>query len=77
MPQASELIVQFLQEAGVDAVFGIPGGGAGQIFGHLGGKEPAINNYLIRHKQTAAIMTENRCRNKQPRSISRKGSVSF
>ena len=31
MPQASELIVQFLQEAGIDAVFGIPGGGTGQI----------------------------------------------
>ena len=35
MPQASELIVQFLHEAGVAAVFGIPGGGP--IFTHLAG----------------------------------------
>ena len=58
MAQASELIVQFLQEAGVDAVFGIPGGGTGQIFTHLAGKEPAINTYLTRHEQTAAIMAD-------------------
>ena len=58
MPQASELIVQFLQEAGIDAVFGIPGGGTGQIFTHLVGKEPAINTYLTRHEQTAAIMAD-------------------
>ena len=58
MPQASELIVQFLQEAGIDAVFGIPGGGTGQIFTHLAGKEPAINTYLARHEQTAAIMAD-------------------
>ena len=37
MPQANELIVQFLQEAGIDAVFGIPGGGTGQIFARLVG----------------------------------------
>ena len=58
MAQASELIVQFLQEAGVDAVFGIPGGGTGQIFTHLAGKEPAIRTYLARHEQTAAIMAD-------------------
>ena len=58
MPQASELIVQFLQEAGIDAVFGIPGGGTGQIFTHLVGKAPAINTYLTRHEQTAAIMAD-------------------
>ena len=58
MPQASELIVQFLHEAGVDAVFGIPGGGTGQIFTHLVGKAPAINTYLTRHEQTAAIMAD-------------------
>ena len=58
MPQANELIVQFLQEAGIDAVFGIPGGGTGQIFARLVGKEPAINTYLTRHEQTAAIMAD-------------------
>ena len=58
MPQAHELIVQFLEEAGIDAVFGIPGGGTGQIFTNLVGKEPAINTYLARHEQTAAIMAD-------------------
>ena len=58
MPQASELIVQFLQEAGIDAVFGIPGGGTGQIFTHLVGREGTINTYLVRHEQTAAIMAD-------------------
>ena len=58
MPQAHELIVQFLEEAGIDAVFGIPGGGTGQIFTNLVGKEPAINTYLTRHEQTAAIMAD-------------------
>ena len=38
MPQAHELIVQFLEEAGIDAVFGIPGGGTGQIFTNLVGE---------------------------------------
>ena len=41
---------------GVDAVFGIPGGGTGQIFTRLAGKEPAIRTDLARHEQTAAIM---------------------
>ena len=58
MPQASELIVQFLKEAGIDAVFGIPGGGTGQIFSHLVGMEGTINTYLVRHEQTAAIMAD-------------------
>ena len=32
MPSASEMIVQTLEEAGIKYVFGIPGGGTGQIF---------------------------------------------
>ena len=42
MPIASELIVQTLMEAGVEYVFGIPGGGTGQIFQLLHGKEDRI-----------------------------------
>ena len=42
MPQANELIVQALEEAGIEYVFGIPGGGTGQIFGLLHGKEDII-----------------------------------
>ena len=58
MPNASELIVQTLEEAGVEYVFGIPGGGTGQIFNYLVGKEDRIKTILCRHEQTAAIMAD-------------------
>ncbi len=58
MPNASELIVQTLEEAGVEYVFGIPGGGTGQIFQLLYGKEPRIKTILVRHEQVAAIMAD-------------------
>ena len=58
MPQAHELIVQSLQEAGIEYVFGIPGGGTGQIYNLLVGKEDAIKVILCRHEQTAAIMAD-------------------
>lgn len=58
MPKASELIVQALEEAGVEYVFGIPGGGTGQIFNLLYGKEDRIKAILVRHEQAAAIMAD-------------------
>ena len=58
MPTASELIVQTLEEAGVEYVFGIPGGGTGQIFQLLHGKEDRIKTILVRHEQAAAIMAD-------------------
>ena len=58
MPTASELIVQTLEEAGVEYVFGIPGGGTGQIFQLLHGKEDRIKTVLVRHEQAAAIMAD-------------------
>ncbi|HEU0021459.1 MAG TPA: thiamine pyrophosphate-binding protein [Dehalococcoidia bacterium] len=58
MPKASELIVQVLEEAGIEYVFGIPGGGTGQIFNLLYGKEDHIKTILVRHEQTAAIMAD-------------------
>ncbi len=58
MPTASELIVQTLEEAGVEYVFGIPGGGTGQIFDLLYGKEDRIKTILVRHEQAAAIMAD-------------------
>ena len=58
MPQANELIVQALEEAGIEYVFGIPGGGTGQIYGLLYGKEDRIKTILCRHEQTAAIMAD-------------------
>ena len=58
MPNASELIVQTLEEAGVEYVFGIPGGGTGQIFQLLHGREHRIKTILVRHEQVAAIMAD-------------------
>ena len=58
MPTSSELIVQVLEEAGVEYVFGIPGGGTGQIFSLLYGKEDRIKTILVRHEQVAAIMAD-------------------
>ena len=58
MPSSSELIVQFLEEAGIEYVFGIPGGGTGQIYNFLVGKEDRIKTILCRHEQTAAIMAD-------------------
>ena len=58
MPQAHELIVQFLEEAGIEYVFGIPGGGTGQIYNLLVGREERVKAILCRHEQTAAIMAD-------------------
>ena len=58
MPNASELIVQCLEEAGIEYVFGIPGGGTGQIYNLLYGKEDRIKTVLVRHEQIAAIMAD-------------------
>ena len=58
MPTADELIVQTLEEAGIEYVIGIPGGGTGQIFNLLYGKEDRIKTILVRHEQIAAIMAD-------------------
>ena len=39
MANGSEMIVQFLEEAGIEYVFGIPGGGTGQIYNLLYGRK--------------------------------------
>jgi len=58
MPTADELIVQTLEEAGIEYVIGIPGGGTGQIFNLLYAKEDRIKTILVRHEQIAAIMAD-------------------
>ncbi len=52
------MIVQTLEEAGIDHVFGIPGGGTGQIFQILETKKDRIKTILVRHEQVAAIMAD-------------------
>ena len=58
MARADELIVQVLEEAGVDHLFGIPGGGTGQIFVSLQGGQGKTRTVLVRHEQAAAIMAD-------------------
>ena len=58
MTSASEMIVQTLEEAGIEYVFGIPGGGTGQIFQILETKQDRIKTILVRHEQVAAIMAD-------------------
>ena len=58
MPSASEMIVQTLEEAGIEYVFGIPGGGTGQIFQILETKQDRIKTILVRHEQVAASMAD-------------------
>jgi acetolactate synthase-1/2/3 large subunit len=52
------MIVQVLEEAGVEYVFGIPGGGTMAIFDALYQKQDTIKTILVRHEQTAAIMAD-------------------
>ena len=57
MPKAHEMIAEVLQEAGVEYVFGIPGGGTGAIYNSLYDK-PNVRPILVRHEQGAAIMAD-------------------
>ena len=54
MPRAHELIMQVLEEGGIDPLFGIPGGGTIQIYGSLHGQEDRIRTVLVRHEQADA-----------------------
>ncbi len=58
MPRAHELIVRVLEEGGVDYVFGIPGGGTGEIYGSLHGREDHVRTILVRHEHGASIMAD-------------------
>lgn len=53
-----EKIVNVLEEAGIDHVFGLPGGDTGQIFKALHGKQDKIRVVLARDEQTAACMAD-------------------
>ncbi len=57
MTRAHEMIADVLQEAGIEYVFGIPGGGTGAIYNSLYDR-PAVKPILVRHEQGAAIMAD-------------------
>ena len=58
MPKANEMITDVLEEAGITHVFGIPGGGTGQIYNALYDKQNRVKTILARHEQGAAIMAD-------------------
>jgi len=58
MTKANERICDVLIEAGIDHVFGIPGGATFFIFNALYEKQDKIKVILTRHEQTAACMAD-------------------
>lgn len=58
MTQASERICDVLIEAGIDHVFGIPGGGTIPIWDALFDRQDKIKVVLTRHEQSAACMAD-------------------
>ena len=58
MVRACDAIVGVLIEAGVDHVFGIPGGGTAPIWDALYTKQDRIKVILTRHEQSAACMAD-------------------
>ncbi len=55
---ASDAIALVLQEAGIDMVFGIPGGHAGHIFIALSKRQNSIRTVLVREESLAGVMAE-------------------
>ena len=58
MTRANEQITDVLIEAGIDHVFGIPGGGTVPIWDALFDKQDKIRVLLTRHEQTASCMAD-------------------
>ncbi len=55
---AREAIVRVLEEAGIDMVFGMPGGNAGAIFNALYDHKSTIRTVLVREESRAGVMAE-------------------
>lgn len=58
MLRASDLFCDTLIEAGIDHVFGMPGGGALAIWDSLADHKDKINTFLARHEGGAACMAD-------------------
>ena len=58
MARVKDLIANVLVEAGIQYVFGLPGGGAMEIFDALYERRDAIRTILVRHEHGAAIMAD-------------------
>jgi acetolactate synthase-1/2/3 large subunit len=55
---AREAIVRVLEQAGIDMVFGMPGGNAGAIFNALYDHKKTIRTVLVREESRAGVMAE-------------------
>lgn len=53
-----EAILRVLEEAGIDMIFGIPGGQTGRIFNALHDHQSTIRTVLVRQETLAGIMAE-------------------
>jgi len=58
MTVANEKICDVLIEAGIDHVFGLPGGQASRIWASLASREDKIKTILVRHEQAASCMAD-------------------
>lgn len=58
MARVKDLIANVLVEAGIEYVFGLPGGGTMEIFDALYERRDAIRTILVRHEHGAAIMAD-------------------
>ena len=58
MTKSSEKIVEVLIEAGIDCLFGIPGGGTMPIWDALYDRQDKMKVVLSRHEQASACMAD-------------------
>ena len=56
--QACQQMCEVLIEAGIDHVFGIPGGGTGPLFNAIHDHRDKIRFILARHEQSASVMAD-------------------
>lgn len=56
--RAAEGIVQVLEQAGIDMVFGIAGGNMGRLYDALYDHQDSVRTVLVRHEQLASVMAE-------------------
>ncbi|MBI84769.1 MAG: hypothetical protein CMJ81_16370 [Planctomycetaceae bacterium] len=55
---AAEAMVRVLKQAGIDMVFGMPGGGTMQLFRALYDHQDSIRTVLVREESKAGMMAE-------------------
>ena len=53
-----EAVVRVLEQAGIDHVFGMPGGGTGRIFNALYDHQSSIRSVLVREEGLGAVMAD-------------------